>query len=147
MLYDLPDGFQNNPDLWPVKSYQASVYIYSETWQRMLAQTAVAMSMALVVPVPLDASPAGKVGEHLREAIRKVDDGEYRDAAMAARRAIDDMDARWATEKSVVSTTPARRTLDQRLSLLRHALFSLASASAHGDPVASPDHSRGWVAG
>jgi hypothetical protein len=46
------------------------------------------------------------------------------------------MGAAWATEKSVVSTARDKRTLDQRLSLLRHALFSLAIASAHGDPVA-----------
>jgi hypothetical protein len=138
VLYDpaTPEGYENNPDRWPVRSFQESVYIYSETWQRMLTQTAVAMSMALVVPVPLDSSPAAKVGTHLREAIRKVNDGEYQDAVMAARRAIDDMATAWATEKSVVSTVREKRTLDQRLSLLRHALFSLASASAHGDPVA-----------
>jgi hypothetical protein len=55
---------------------------------------------------------------------------------MAARRAIDDMSTAWATENSVVNTVRDQRTLNQRLSLLRHALFSLASASAHGDPVA-----------
>jgi hypothetical protein len=46
------------------------------------------------------------------------------------------MSTAWVTEKSVVSTARDKRTLDQRLSLLRRALFSLASASAHGDPVA-----------
>jgi hypothetical protein len=94
------------------------------------------MSVGLVVPLPLDSSPAAKVGTHLREAIRKVNDGQYQDAVLAARRAIDDMGTAWATEKSVVNTARAKRTLDQRLSLLRHALFSLASASAHRDPGA-----------
>ena len=138
VLYDpaAPEGYENNLDRWPVRSFQESLYIYSETWQRMLAQTAVAMSMALVVPVPLDSSPTARVGAHLREAIRKVNDGEYQDAVMAARRGMDDMDTAWSTVKSVVSTARDDRTLDQRLSLLRHALFSLASASAHGDPVA-----------
>jgi hypothetical protein len=89
VLYDpaMPDGFQDNPDLWPVRSYQESIYLRSETWQRILTQTALAMSMALAVPVPLDSSPAAKVGSHPREAIRKVNDGEYQDAAMGARRA------------------------------------------------------------
>ena len=60
VLYDpaTPEGYENNPDRWPVRSYQESIYIYSESWQRMLTQTAVSMSMAFVVPVPLDASPA-----------------------------------------------------------------------------------------
>src|ERR1017187_788392 len=138
VLYDpsIPEGFQADGDHWPVKSFQHDIYVYSENWQRLLSQTAVAMSMALVIPVPLDASQAAKVGAHLREAIRKVNDGEYQDAVMAARRAIDDMGTAWATEKSVVATARDKRTLDQRLALRRHALFSLASASAHGDPVA-----------
>jgi len=73
----------------------------------------------------------------LRPAIRKVSDGEYGDAVVAARRAIDDMGTGWASEKSVVGTARDKRSLDQRLSLLRHALFSLASPPAHGDPVAA----------
>jgi hypothetical protein len=139
VLYDpaMPDGFNDNADLWPVRSYQESVYFHKETWQRMLTQTAIAMSMALVVPVPMDSSPEARVGTHLREAICKVNNGEYQDAVMAARRALDDLGTGWATEKAVVSTAREKRTLDQRLALLRHALFSLASASAHGDAVAT----------
>jgi hypothetical protein len=87
----------------------------------MLTQTALSMSMALAVSIPLDASPAARVGQHLRDAIRKVNEGEYADAVTAARRAIDDMDTAWATEKSVVATAREKRSLDQRLSLLRHA--------------------------
>jgi hypothetical protein len=93
--------------------------------------------MALVVPVPLDSSPAAKVGSHLRNAIRKVDEGEYKDAVIAARRAIDDMAAGWDSEKSVVDTDAKQRTLRQRLSLLRHATYSLASAPAQGDKAAT----------
>jgi hypothetical protein len=85
VLYDpaTPEGYESSPDRWPVRSFQESVYIYSEAWQRMLTHTAIAMSMALVVPVPLDSSPAAKVGAHLREAIRKVNDGEYQNAVIA----------------------------------------------------------------
>jgi hypothetical protein len=36
-----------------------------------------------------------KVGVHLRDAIRKVNDGEYGDAVTAARKAIDDMGTSW----------------------------------------------------
>jgi hypothetical protein len=79
-----------------------------------------------------------KVGVHLRDAIRKVNDGEYGDAVTAARKAIDDMGTSWTSEKSVVQTPKEQRTFDQRLTLLlRHALHALASPSAHGDPVAT----------
>jgi hypothetical protein len=37
---------------------------------------------------------------------------------------------------SIVGVDKAQRSLDQRLSLLRHGLHGLASPSAHGDPVA-----------
>ena len=92
--------------------------------------------LPLSCPVPLDTSATAKVGMHLRDAIRKVNDGEYGDAVIAARRAIDDMGASWASERSVVQTPREQRTFDQRLALLRHALQKLASPSAHGDPVA-----------
>jgi hypothetical protein len=52
------------------------------------------MSLAVVLPVPLDASAGGRVGGHLREAIRKVNNGEYGDAVTEARKAIDAMDGR-----------------------------------------------------
>ena len=129
------DGDQNNR--WPARSFQETIHLYSETWQRLLHQTATAMSLAIVVPVPLDASAMAKVGMHLRDAIRKVNDGEYGDAVTAARKAIDDMGSSWASEKSVVQTPKEQRTFDQRLALLRHALHGLASPSAHGDPVAT----------
>lgn len=137
VIYDDETVAEPGPDRWPVRSFQHSAFIHSDTWQRLTSSTAVAMSMALVVPVPLDASPAAMVGANLREAIRKVNDGEYGDAVVAARRAIDDMGSGWASEKSVVSTARDKRSLEQRLSLLRHALFSLASPPAHGDPVAA----------
>jgi hypothetical protein len=79
---------------------------------------------------------ATNVGTLLREAIDKVNKGEYGDAVTAARRAIDAMGAGWASEKNIASVDKAQRSLDQRLSLVRHALHGLASPSAHGDPVA-----------
>lgn len=137
VIYDDETVADPGPDRRPVRSFQQNIQIHADTWQRLTSSTAVMMSMALVVPVPLDASAAARVGANLREAIRKVNDGEYGDAVVAARRAIDDMGTGWASEKSVVSTARDKRSLDQRLSLLRNALFSLASPPAHGDPVAA----------
>ena len=119
------------------KIVPGEIYIYRETWERFLAQTALAFSLAVVVPVPLDTSAAARVGAHLRDAIRKVNEGEYEDAVTAARRAIDDMGTAWLAERSVVQTQKDQRTLEQRLAMLRHSLHALASPSAHGDAVAA----------
>lgn len=119
-----------------MKSFQHNLLIHAETWERFLTQTSLALSMSLVVPVPLDASPAAKVGAHLREAIRKVNEGEYVDAVTAARRAIESMNAEWVAEKQAVQIPKFERSWEERLSALRHALHTLASPSAHGDEVA-----------
>jgi hypothetical protein len=121
---------------WPASSFQENLYIYGDAWRRLLHQTALATSLAVVVPVPLDGGAAAKVGTHLREAIRKVNDGEYGDAVLAARRAIDSMGTDWIAEKAAVQTQKDQRSLHDRLSALRHALHALASPSAHGDEVA-----------
>jgi hypothetical protein len=121
---------------WPARSFQEDLYIYGEAWQRLLSQTALATSLAVVVPVPLDVSSAAKVGGHLRDAIRKVNDGEYGDAVIAARRAIDSMGTVWISEKAALQTSKDQRSLQERLSALRHALHALASPSAHADDVA-----------
>jgi hypothetical protein len=122
---------------WPARSFQENLYIYSDTWQRLLYQTALATSLAVVVPVPLDMSAAAKVGVHLRDAIRKVNDGEYEDAVLAARRAIESMGTNWIPEKAALQTPKDQRSLHERLSTLRHALHGLASPSAHADEVAA----------
>ncbi len=135
--YD-PDKAQGDQaERWPERSFQESIYIFREIWERFLAQTALAFSLAVVVPVPLDTSAAARVGAHLRDAIRKVNEGEYEDAVTAARRAIDDMGVSWLAERSVVQTQKDQRTLEQRLAMLRHSLHALASPSAHGDAVAA----------
>jgi hypothetical protein len=123
-------------DIWPVRAFQETIFVQRESWVRLLTQAPAGTSLAVVVPVPLDGGGAAKVGTLLREAIEKVNKGEYGDAVTAARRGIDAMGGGWASEKSIVSVDKAQRSLDQRLSLLRHALHGLASPSAHGDPVA-----------
>jgi hypothetical protein len=97
------------------------------------------MSLAVVLPVPLDGSAAARVGSHLREAIRKVNNGEYGDAVTEARKAIHAMDGKqpdWESERHIAGIKKDERTLDQRLAMLRHALHGLASPAAHGDATA-----------
>ena len=132
-----PGGSQN--DRWPERSFEESIHIYRETWVRLLSQVSTATSLAVVVPIPLDASTAARVGVHLREAIRKVNTGEWGDAVTEARKAIDAMDGTpsWQAERQIAAIKKEERTLDQRLAMLRHALHALASPAAHGDHVAA----------
>lgn len=126
-------------DRWPSKYVEQSVSVQSEAWVRLLKQASAGMSLAIVVPVPLDASTAAHVGSHLREAIRKVNNSEYPDAVIDARKAIEAMDAvvHWKSENVVVRVKRDERSLEERLTMLRHALYGVASVAAHSDEVAS----------
>jgi hypothetical protein len=95
LVWDPNNAHGNETERWPERSFQQSIYVYREVWERFLTQTALAFSLAVVLPVPLDTSAAAKVGTHLRDAIHKVNEGEYEDAATAARRAIDDLGTAW----------------------------------------------------
>jgi hypothetical protein len=115
-------------DHWPTAVVHASVNVHAGEWVRLLRQASAGTSLAVVVPVPLDGTPAHEVGNRLREALRRVTDREWGDGVTAARRAMDVLDhlhGRWLTEKSIISTKPTERTLDQRLALLRHAYTRL----------------------
>jgi hypothetical protein len=138
--YDPKAAAGSDNDRWPERSFQESIHIYKDVWGRLLSQVSVATSLAVVVPVPLDASTAARVGAHLREAIRKVNNGEYGDAAIEARKAIDAMDGQapnWETERQIAGIRKEERTVGQRLAMLRHALHGLASPAAHGDNTAT----------
>jgi len=127
-------------DRLPERSFQETVHIYSDTWVRLLNQVSAATSLAVVLPIPLDASSAARVGVHLREAVRKVNHGEYGDAVTEARKAIDAMEGMapgWQAERQIADLKKEVRTLGQRLAMLRHALHGLASPAAHGDEVAA----------
>jgi hypothetical protein len=138
--YD-PDHAQGSEEYrWPERSFEQRIHIYRDTWVRLLSQVSVATSLAVVLPVPLGPGTAARVGGHLREAIRKVNAGEYGDAVIEARKAIDALDGarpKWPSMKEITSVAQQKRSVDQRLGLLRHALSGLASPAAHGDDVAA----------
>lgn len=134
--YDPAAASGSADDRWPARMFQQDVHIYAETWKRLLNQALSAMSLAVVVPVPLDSSAEARVGRHLRDAIAKVNDGQYGDAVIAARKAIESMGTGWTPEKSIVQTPKEDRSLEQRLAMLRHSLHALASPSAHSDDIA-----------
>ena len=131
----------DRPNLWPSShNSDQTMLIQSGPWQRLMEQSSSGFSLAVVVPVPLGKDSASlRAGESLRKALRKVNAGEYDDAVVSARKAIDalDGDTTWAAEKAVAATKPGDRTLVERRTMLRHALFSLASPAAHGDDRAS----------
>ena len=138
--YDPATAGGSENDRWPERSFQERIHIYRDTWVRLLSQVSAATSLAVVVPVPLDISTAARVGVHLREAIRKINNGECGDAVTEGRKAIDAIDGKapdWQSERQITAINKEQRTLSQRLALLRHALHGLASPAAHGDDIAA----------
>jgi hypothetical protein len=97
-----------------------------------------------ILPVPITDPDAYEVSRLLRDATRLIGNGEPAKAVIDARRAIEAMDAvfgdvdtRKSAIKAIADVDAEKRTEAQRLALLRHALFSLASPPAHGDEHAA----------
>jgi len=138
--YDPAVAAGDHNNRWPVRQFQDSVSVQGEAWERLLAQANAGMSLAIVVPVPLDRSTAARAGAHLREAIRKVDTGEYSDAVTEARKAMEaagDPDRSWKAAQAALKVARDSRSLGQRMTIASYAMYGLASPAAHGDENAS----------
>lgn len=121
---------------WPARTFQQMMSVQSESWTRLLRQAATGTSLAIVLPVPLGSgAEAAAVGAHLREAIRKVDLGEYADALTSARKALEATGDGVDKDPDAAKTAAKQRSLPQRLSVLRSSLHSLASLGAHHDAI------------
>jgi hypothetical protein len=59
-------------DHWPAQVVHTPVNVHADEWVRLLGHTNAGTSLAVVVPVPLDGTPAHEVGNRLREALRRV---------------------------------------------------------------------------
>jgi hypothetical protein len=124
----------------PLLYCRPHINIYADEWLRLLRQASTGTSLAVVVPVPLDGSPADTFGTLLREALLKVPDRERPDAVTGARKAIQELDGLhgcWPTLKEIADFKRDDRTLDQRLALLRHALHTIANLNPHTGAVAT----------
>jgi hypothetical protein len=138
--YDPVVASGDHNDRWPARQAQDSISVQGEVWDRLLKNASTGMSLAIVVPVPLDRSIAGRAGVHLREAIRKVNVGEYSDAVTEARKAMEaagDPERSWKSAQEALQTGKDSRSLGQRLTIARYAIYGLASPAAHGDQNAS----------
>lgn len=132
------DGDHN--DRWPARQAQDSVAVQGEVWERLLTQANAGMSLAVVVPVPLDRNTAGRAGAHLREAIRKLNTGEYSDAVTEARKAMEaagDPDRTWKATQAALEVAKDSRSLGERMTIAGYAMYGLASPAAHGGENAS----------
>lgn len=133
--YDPAVANGTTDDRWPSGIFSDTMTILGETWDRLLSQAAAGMSLAIVVPVPLDQSAAARVGKNLRDAIAKVNADDYEDAVTAARKAIEAMGRDWESEDVVAKIPSRQRSMAQRLAMMRHSLYAVASLSAHEDAV------------
>jgi hypothetical protein len=125
-------GKQKSSDRWPIRPAQDNVIVQRETWSRLLAGSKIGMSLAIVMPVPLDKSTAGRAGMYLREAIRKVNNGEYTDAVTDARKALESIqsaDRSLKSARAALAISQDNCSLDHRLALLRHAVYGLATST------------------
>jgi hypothetical protein len=125
---------------WPVASNGHTVAFTPGQWGELLAGINAHAALAVVLPIPVFDANAHAVGVLLRDAIKLVSEGKAGKAVIDARRAIEtmdrafgDLDAGQAAMKAIVAIPPMDRTQEQRFALARHALFSLASPSAHAD--------------
>lgn len=125
---------------WPAAMFQMPLTLQDGQWERLLAQAAVGTSLAVVVPLPIGRDmPSTRAGDKLREALRKVNAGDYEDAVVTARKALEAFEG-FPSEKSIVTAAPDPRTrsYQDRSVMLRHALHSIASLAAHDEPGTQP---------
>ncbi|MCU1680185.1 MAG: hypothetical protein JWQ81_924 [Amycolatopsis sp.] len=134
----LPSGASAD-ERWPAATVQAPVQMAREAWVRLLEQSSSGTSLAVVVPISLTRSVDSTMGSHLRGAIRKINNGDYADAVTEARKALDVLTESMPgapTERALLSVKALDRTYSQRFALLKSAVQSFASPSAHGDQLA-----------
>jgi hypothetical protein len=133
-----PTPVESGP--WPVAYNGHTVTFTPGQWAELLAGINAHAALAVVLPVPVFDADAHAVGVLLRDAIKLVSEGQAAKAVIDARRAIEtmdrafgDLDSGQTAMKAIVDIPPVDRTQEQRFALVRHAMFSLASPSAHGD--------------
>ncbi|MEU8008593.1 hypothetical protein [Micromonospora parva] len=129
---------------WPKAHSSHGVYFTPAQWSEMLAGVNAYASLTVVAPLPALDPDASAVATHLREAVRLVTNGDAAQGVTEARRAIEALDAVFGTPdrgkraiRDIAEINPEARTLSERVALLEHALFSLASPAAHADPNAT----------
>jgi hypothetical protein len=129
---------------WPVAHNNHTTTFTPGQWAELMAGINAHAALAVVLPVPVLTPDAHAVGLLLRDAVKLVMDGQPGKAVIDARRAIETMDSVFGTLnagqaaiKAIADIAPSDRTQEERFALLRHALFSLASPPAHGDPKAA----------
>jgi hypothetical protein len=133
-----PSRAESGP--WPVAHNGHTVTFTPGQWAELLAGINAHAALTVVLPIPVFDADAHAVGVLLRDAIKLVSEGQAAKAVIDARRAIEtmdrafgDLDTRHAAIRTIVDIPPTERNQEQRFTLVRHALFSLASPSAHGD--------------
>lgn len=138
--YDLTvAGDASADNRWPAAHEQMVLTVMREVWVRLLQQSSAGTSLAIVVPISLTDGTHSEIGQHLREAIRKINNGECQDAVTEARKALDMLDEALLgapSERTLLGTKAQNRSYGERFALLKSALHSFANPSAHGDQLA-----------
>ncbi|MEU8663018.1 hypothetical protein [Actinoplanes philippinensis] len=128
---------------WPVAHNRHTLSFTPSEWTQLSVGLSTHTALVVVVPVPTLDPTAQVVSTLLRDAIKLVGEGQPAKAVIDARRAVEMLDTVFGdlntsnnAMKAITDIAPNARTQDERFALLRHALFSLSSPPAHGDPKA-----------
>jgi hypothetical protein len=124
-------------DEWPTGTGQGTLRIATSQWLQQLETVGAAASLTIVVPAPLVEGDRQQMGVRLREARDAINDGRFGDAVSAARLALETARTRETLhgDKVTRSKNPQSLSQEERWSALHHALYNLAHASHHDDPV------------
>jgi hypothetical protein len=121
--------------LYPLKQDQLLAHVPAEAWARQLEGLGAAVTLELLVPLPLDGSELRRAVERIREAKGHIMDGKYEEAVIKARGALDYVREAVPADSSASSTKPRERAQAQRWHVLIDDLYSLASGANHDDAV------------
>jgi hypothetical protein len=120
-------------DLHPIVEAQEVAFVPAESWARQLENLGAAVAMEVLVPLPLDGSELRRAVGRIREAKGHITDGEYEEAVVKARAALEYV--RQVVPTEAQNTVARQRTQAQRWRVLIDDLYNLASGASHDDEV------------
>lgn len=131
-----PPGMRSTASLQRDVPIQTSLQVSQDDWNRVLTAWNRGVAIPLGVPIPeiIPGAERIKIVSQLRDACARMNDGDAKGSINASREAVELLRT-MCDNGSPQPSDPKRRTVAQRRRALAQALFDLASAASHADPV------------
>ncbi|MHB1734363.1 MAG: hypothetical protein ACYCU8_13110 [Ferrimicrobium acidiphilum] len=132
--YQAVEGTPVHYQVHPQSTAQNNIEIKRADWGTVLGQWNRGLGIPIVVSLPqlMVGSDRVDIVRFLREAWRKVDDGDFQGAFVAARKSIELLRGLGDTSESIPKAL-RDQNVEQRLRKVVQSLFDLASAESHAD--------------